>query len=104
MALIKNGTLGPKQQKDNLLALERLAKGLGIKVSTGKLLYAGLRLKGGQCILRKEPWLVLDRSQPYEEQLALYLEALEAKNIEISELPLNIQEILSPSSRIEPYP
>jgi hypothetical protein len=85
-----------KKQKENLAILEKLAKGLGIKVSSGKLLYAGLRLKGGQCILREEPWLILDRNQPYEEQLDLYREAIGSLNMELGALPPALVEILYP--------
>jgi hypothetical protein len=85
-----------KKQKENLSSLEKLAKALGIKVSGGKLLYAGLRLKGGQCFLREEPWLILDRNQPYEEQLELYREAFGLLNLEPRELPPHAREILYP--------
>jgi hypothetical protein len=88
--------LSAKKEKENLAILEKLAKGLGIKVSSGKLLYAGLRLKGGQCILRDEPWLILDRNQPYEEQLDLYREAFNKLNMDLTDLPPTLKDILYP--------
>jgi hypothetical protein len=66
-----------------LAELEKLIKKLGLKVSSGKLVFAGLKLKGGQCLLRRDNWLILDRLQPLEDQLEVYRNAL--KSLEIPE-------------------
>ncbi|MDR1545469.1 MAG: hypothetical protein LBU12_01870 [Deltaproteobacteria bacterium] len=47
-----------------------------MRVSSGRLIYAGLRLKSGQCSLHDEPWLVVDRFQPFEDQLEIFRRAL----------------------------
>jgi hypothetical protein len=57
--------------------LEKLARRSGLKVSAGKLVFAGLRLKQGGCLFRQEPWLVLDRLLPFEEQLDVLRRALD---------------------------
>ena len=64
-----------KRQKEVLAELEKLAKRLGLKVSTGRLLFAGLKLKGGRCSLRDQPWLVLDMFLPYEDQVETFKRA-----------------------------
>ena len=71
---LQSGNL-TKRQKDVLTELEKLAKKLGLKVSSGKLLFAGLKLKGGRCSLRDEPWLVLDRFLPYQDQVDTFKKA-----------------------------
>ena len=65
----------PKKKRDTLGELERIAKSLGLKVHTDKLLFAGLKLKGGRCLLRERRWLVLDRFATYEERLEAFREA-----------------------------
>ncbi|MDR1083426.1 MAG: hypothetical protein LBP22_00860 [Deltaproteobacteria bacterium] len=65
-----------KKQKEIINELTRVAKNVGLKVSSGKLFYAGLKLKSGQCSLREESWLVVDKTQPYEDQIELYKRAL----------------------------
>lgn len=89
-------TLSEKKRKENLSLIERQVKGLGVKVSGGKLLYAGLRLKGGQCVFREEPWLVIDRNLPYEEQLEQYREALKTLAIDPKNLSPAVKDILFP--------
>jgi hypothetical protein len=64
-----------RRQKDVLGELERLARRMGLKVSSGRLLFAGLKLKGGRCSLREQPWLILDRQLPYEDQVETYKRA-----------------------------
>jgi hypothetical protein len=82
----------PKKQQENLAVLEKFAKTRGLKVSSGKLLYAGLRLKAGTCTYRDEPWLILDKGQPYEEQLDLFREAFQELNI--TDLPDEVRTVL----------
>ncbi|MDR1036657.1 MAG: hypothetical protein LBT40_08825 [Deltaproteobacteria bacterium] len=69
------------KQRECLSVLEKFAKGFGLKVSSGKLFFAGLRLKSGQCVYRDEPWLVLDRAQPFEDQLELFRKAFEGLRV-----------------------
>ncbi|MDR1578432.1 MAG: hypothetical protein LBT86_09465 [Deltaproteobacteria bacterium] len=84
-----------KKQKALLSELEKLAKKVGLKVSTGKLIYAGLKLKSGQCSLRREPWLIVDRAQPFEEQVELFRLALTQMELEPERIPDHLKEILS---------
>jgi hypothetical protein len=65
-----------KKQTKIISELDKLAKKIGLKVSAGKLVFAGLKLKAGSCLLRQENWLVVDRFQPFEEQLDTYRRAL----------------------------
>lgn len=65
-----------KKQQEILKTLESAARQTGLKVSAGQLRFAGLRLKGGSCFLRGRRWLVLDKSQPFEDLLDIYREAL----------------------------
>jgi hypothetical protein len=66
-----------RKQAQVISELEKLARRAGLRVSAGKLVFAGLRLKQGGCLLRREPWLVLDRLQPFEEQLDVLRRALD---------------------------
>ncbi|MDR2613502.1 MAG: hypothetical protein LBG06_12035 [Deltaproteobacteria bacterium] len=83
-----------RKQQENISLLERFARSRGLKVSAGKLFYAGLRLKSGQCVYREEPWLVLDRFQPYEEQLDLFRKAF--ADLRVEGFPDEVREILYP--------
>ncbi|MDR1607465.1 MAG: hypothetical protein LBT38_03550 [Deltaproteobacteria bacterium] len=83
-----------KKQKILLSDLEKLAKKVGLKVSTGKLLYAGLKLKSGQCSFRQEPWLIVDRTQPFEEQVELFRQALTRLDLPQMEIPDNLKDLL----------
>ncbi|MDR1314916.1 MAG: hypothetical protein LBQ12_14805 [Deltaproteobacteria bacterium] len=74
--------------------LERFAKAKGLKVSTGKLFYAGLRLKSGQCVYREEPWLVLDRFQAFDDQLELFRKAF--ADLKIGGLTEEVESLLYP--------
>jgi hypothetical protein len=71
-----------KKQREILEALERAARRLGLKVSTGRLLlFAGLRLKGGSCRLRDHRWLVLDRTQPFDDLVDIYRQVLTPEDL-----------------------
>ena len=75
-----------KRQKKTIAELEKIAKTLGIRVSAGDLRFGGLKLKSGQCLFRGETWVVVDRHQPFEEQVDVLSEAIGALDWE----PLNI--------------
>lgn len=83
-----------KKQKSSLQELEKLARKLGLKVSYGKLRFAGLKLKGGQCIYRGEKWLVMDRNQPFDEQVDLYREAFKEFDLTSEEISPDLNRIL----------
>ncbi|MDR1872325.1 MAG: hypothetical protein LBS60_10500 [Deltaproteobacteria bacterium] len=84
-----------KKQRIILSELEKLSKKLGLKVSSGKLVYAGLKLRSGQCSLRQEPWLILDRSQPFEEQVELFRQALANLTLDEEAIPPDLKEVLT---------
>lgn len=65
-----------KKQLEILKALEGAARDRGLKVSAGQLRFAGLRLRGGSCLLRGRQWLILDRSQPFDDLVELYRQVL----------------------------
>ena len=65
-----------KKQEHILRELDKLARRLGLRVSYGNLRFAGLKLKGGQCLFKGEKWVVVDRKQPYEDQLDVFREAI----------------------------
>jgi hypothetical protein len=83
-----------RKQKEILNDLEKLAKKTGLKVSSGKLVYAGLKLKSGQCSLREESWLIVDRTQPYEDQLEIYRQALSRLELPDEEIPRGLKDVL----------
>ena len=88
-----------KAQNQVLSELEKLAKKAGLKTSAGKLVFAGLKLKSGECRLRRENWLVVDRQQPFEDQLELFRRALGSVNLEpglLKGLPPGVMAILAP--------
>ncbi|MDR2353925.1 MAG: hypothetical protein LBF22_12385 [Deltaproteobacteria bacterium] len=89
-----------KKQKEVLLALERHAKNLGIKVNTGKLIFSGIRLRAGQCLFREQVWLILDRFQPFEEKVDLFREAFVFLNLKPQDFPNEIREVLFPGRLI----
>ena len=74
--------------------MEKLAKQVGLRVSWGKLRFAGLKLKGGQCLFKGEKWLVLDRTQPYEDQLDSFREALQEFDLRGREVPKELSHLL----------
>lgn len=85
-----------KKQLEILKALETVARRSGLKVSSGQLRFAGLRLKGGSCFLRGRQWLVLDRNQPFEELVDIYREALPLEALLNSVLPDKLSVLLRP--------
>ncbi|MDR1049578.1 MAG: hypothetical protein LBP95_00560 [Deltaproteobacteria bacterium] len=77
------GNLGlTKKQAASLAELEKLAKKLGLRVFFGKLVFAGIKLKGGNCLLREDSWVVVDRYQPYEDQAEVFRKALAGLEID----------------------
>jgi hypothetical protein len=84
-----------KKQSQIISELDKLAKKVGLKVSAGKLVFAGLKLKSGQCQLRQDNWLVVDRFQPYEEQLDVYRRALAGIKIQLENLSPETRTVLS---------
>lgn len=82
------------RQKEILKELERLSKKVGLRVSYGKLRFAGLKLKPGQCLLRGEKWIVMDRAQPFEEQVDVYREALKEFKIKKQDVPEILVKVL----------
>jgi hypothetical protein len=70
-----------KKQKAILEALEAAARRAGLKVSTGRLRYAGLKLKGGSCLLRGRRWLIMDRTQPFDDLLEIFRQALSPEEL-----------------------
>ncbi|MDR2302913.1 MAG: hypothetical protein LBF38_12880 [Deltaproteobacteria bacterium] len=70
-----------KHQVKVITELDKLARKCGVKIFTGKLVYAGLKIQSGNCRLHSDNCLVIDRGQPYEEQLDLYRQVL--LNVEI---------------------
>jgi hypothetical protein len=70
-----------KKQKAILESLEAVARRAGLKVSTGRLRYAGLKLKGGNCLLRGRRWVIMDRSQPFDDLLEIFRQALSPEEL-----------------------
>jgi hypothetical protein len=66
--------------------LDKLARKSGLKIFTGKLVYAGLKIQSGNCRLHSDKCLVIDRGQPYEEQLDVYRQALLGVDIQPNHL------------------
>jgi hypothetical protein len=83
-----------KKQQETIRQLEKLARQVGLRVSWGKLRFAGLKLKGGQCLFKGEKWLVLDRAQPYEDQLDSFREALRECDLTGREVPPELTGLL----------
>lgn len=76
-----------KKQKRTIAELEKIARELGLRVSAGDMRFAGLKLKSGHCLFRGETWVVVDRRQPFEEQVEVLSEAigtLDWKQLELS--------------------
>jgi hypothetical protein len=90
-----------KKQKLILSDLEKFAKRIGLKVSSGKLIYAGLKLKSGQCTLRQEPWLIVDKTQPVDDQIELYRQALATLELPSEDIPVGLKEILGKEIQFE---
>lgn len=85
-----------KKQQETLKALEEAARRQGLKVSSGQLRFAGLKLKGGSCLLRGRQWLILDKSQPFDELVELYRQVLSPEELVDCGLPpdlLNLEPL-----------
>jgi len=83
-----NGTRRPagrsphsKKQRAVLQALEEAARRAGLKVSTGRLRYAGVKLRGGSCLFRGHRWLVMDRAQPFDDLLEIFRQVLSPEEL-----------------------
>lgn len=76
-----------KKQQEILKALENTARRQGLKVSSGQLRFAGLKLKGGSCFLRGRQWLILDKSQPFDDLVEIYRQVLSAEELVDCGLP-----------------
>lgn len=76
-----------RKQLEILKALEGAARRQGLKVSAGQLRFAGLKLKGGSCLLRGRQWLILDKSQPFDDLVELYRQVLPAGELVECGLP-----------------
>lgn len=85
-----------KKQGEVIKALENAAKQAGLRVSAGKLRFAGLKLKGGSCLLRGNRWLVLDREQPFEDQIDIFRQALTASDLSTSSLSEELKLLITP--------
>lgn len=69
-----------KKQRETLAALDKLAQRAGLKVSYGRLNYAGLRFKGGGCRFKGRNWLIIDRLRSFEEQLEVFQAVLSERD------------------------
>ena len=76
-----------KKQRALLEALEEAAQRAGLKVSTGRLRYAGLKLKGGSCLLRGRRWIIMDRAQPFDDLLEIFRQALSPEELAEAGVP-----------------
>ncbi|UQZ88132.1 hypothetical protein C4J81_02455 [Deltaproteobacteria bacterium Smac51] len=85
-----------KKQVEVLKALEQAAKRIGLKVSAGQLRFAGLKLRGGSCLLHGRQWLILDKSQPFEELVDIYRQAISTSDLISCGLPDDVLSTLSP--------
>ena len=83
-----------KKQKAALSELEKLARRLGLRISYGRLRFAGLKLKSGQCLFRGEKWLVMDRKQPFEDQLEVFKDALSQFDLKGTDLSPEVTRLL----------
>ena len=85
-----------KKEAEALKALEQTARRIGLKVSVsaGQLRFAGLKLRGGSCLLRGNQWLILDKNQPFEELVDIYRQALSSRDLR--ELSADVRATLSP--------
>jgi hypothetical protein len=94
-----------KKQQATLSELEKLSRKLGLRVYSGKLIFAGLKLKGGQCLLRDDSWVVIDRYQPYEEQVEVFRKGLGKVSIEANvalSCSLEVQAIIKQVQNLLP--
>lgn len=84
-----------KKQLEVLKTLEGAAKKTGLKVSVGQLRFAGLKLRGGSCLLKGRKWLILDKTQPFEDLVDIYRQALPLDDMAELDLPAEIIDLLS---------
>jgi hypothetical protein len=87
-----------KKEAEALKALEQAARRLGLKVSasSGQLRFAGLKLRGGSCLLRGNTWLILDKNQPFEELVDIYRQAISSSDLFAAGLPDDVVSTLAP--------
>ncbi|MDR2946474.1 MAG: hypothetical protein LBV79_06990 [Candidatus Adiutrix sp.] len=85
-----------KKQREVLAALETAVRRTGLKVSAGQLRFAGLKLKSGSCLLRDKRWLILDKSQPFEDLVDLYRQVLTPQELITCGLPEESVALLIP--------
>jgi len=85
-----------KKQQEILRAMEAAARRLGLKVSSGQLRFAGLKLRGGSCLLRGRQWLILDRSQAFDDLVDIYRQALPLDEVEKCGLEPELVNLISP--------
>jgi hypothetical protein len=85
-----------KKQLVILQALETVARRAGFKVSAGQLRYAGLKLKGGSCLLRGCRWLILDKHQPFDDLLDIFREALSLDDLAAGDLEKGTLALVAP--------
>ena len=93
---VQNKSPHSKKQQEVLKALEAAARRQGLKVSAGQLRFAGLRLKGGSCLLRGKQWLILDKSQPFDDLVDIYRQALNLGELIAGGLAPEMAELLAP--------
>lgn len=91
-----------KKQREVLKALEAAAKRMGLRVSAGKLRFAGLKLKGGCCLLRGHRWLVVDREQPFDDQVDIFRQALSTEDLTTSDLSDELRLMVAPYLGLRP--
>ena len=106
--MVRTGTRRPKdrsphskKQKVILEVLEDAARRAGLTVSTGRLRYAGLKLKGGSCLLRGRRWLILDRAQPFEDLLEIFRQVLSPEELAEAGLSRDGLSLASPERAAE---
>ena len=85
-----------KKQQEILKIMESSARRLGLKVSSGQLRFAGLKLRGGSCLLRGRQWLILDRSQSFDDLVDIYRQVLSISELEKCDLEPGTIDLLSP--------
>ncbi|MBF0531229.1 MAG: hypothetical protein HQK55_18570 [Deltaproteobacteria bacterium] len=83
-----------KKQRSTISLLEKLARARGLRISYGDLRFAGLKLKGGLCEFRGETWVVMDRRQPFDDQVDIFREALNGREF-TEELGPDLKKILN---------
>ena len=92
-----------KKQQDILQNLESTARQLGWTVSAGKLRFADLKLKGGNCLLHGKRWLVLDKNQPFEELVDIFRQAFTSEDLAGVGLADELKVLVAPRLAKEDY-